>query len=294
MSANIYEMVTERVLAAIEGKGVLPWKKPWVSYDDGSCYPRNLVSGRCYQGINALLLGFQYYESPFWVSVKQCNERGGKVRKGETGSIVVYWKILERYEVKDGKTVTKRTPLLRYSVVFNSAQCEGLEVPGLTVKQRTEAERITACEEMIERYEGRPEVEHFKSRAAYDRISDKVLMPGLNSFHSSEEYYSTLFHEYVHSTGHASRLNRLGLSEISPFGSEAYGREELVAEIGASFLCAETGIAPRTEENSLAYLQGWATTIRANPKLIVEAASQAQKAADWISGRKRGPTSSPE
>lgn len=284
---TIYEMVTEKVLAAIESTGELPWRKPWTTYSDGSIFPRNLVTGRFYSGINVVLLGAQFYESPYWLTLKQCGDIGGRVRKGEKGSMIIYWKLLERKVEKDGKEKTERVPLIRYSTVFNSSQCEGIAVPELSKIQRTDAEKLEACESILDRYSEGPHIEYNRQRAAYDPVTDTVMIPGLASFHSSEGYYSTMFHELVHSTGHVERLNRFTSPENFKFGSEEYGKEELVAEIGASFLCAETGIAPRTVEKSLGYVKRWAEVIKANPKLIVEAASQAQKAADLIAGRTR-------
>jgi antirestriction protein ArdC len=284
---TIYEMVTEKVLAAIESTGELPWRKPWTTYADGSIFPRNLVTGRFYSGINVVLLGTQYYESPFWLTIKQCGDIGGRVRKGEKGSMIIYWKLLERKVEKEGKEKTERVPLIRYSTVFNSSQCEGITVPELSKIQRTDAEKLEACESMLDRYSEGPRMEYNRQRAAYDPVTDTVMIPGLASFLSSEGYYSTMFHELVHSTGHVGRLNRFTSPENFRFGSEEYGKEELIAEIGASFLCAETGIVPRTIENSLGYVKRWAEVIKANPKLVVEAASQAQKAVDLIAGRTR-------
>ncbi len=128
---TIYEMVTEKVLAAIESTGELPWRKPWTTYADGSVYPRNLVTGRFYSGINVVLLGTQYYESPFWLTLKQCGDAGGRVRKGEKGSMILYWKLLERKSTKEGKEITEKIPMIRYSTVFNSSQCDGIAVPEL-------------------------------------------------------------------------------------------------------------------------------------------------------------------
>lgn len=282
---TIYEMVTEKVLGAIAATGELPWRKPWTTYADGSIYPRNLVTGRYYSGINVVLLATQYYESPYWLTLKQCGDIGGRVKKGEKGSMIVYWKLLERKVEKKGEEKTERVPLIRYSKVFNSGQCEGITVPEFRATQRTDAEKLEACESMLDRYSEGPRMEFGKRIAAYDAMTDTVMVPSLTSFRSSEGYYATLFHELVHSTGHIGRLNRFTSPENFRFGSEHYGKEELIAEIGASFLCAETGIAPRTEENSLGYVKRWAEVIKANPKLIVEAASQAQKAVDLIAGR---------
>jgi antirestriction protein ArdC len=144
---------------------------------------------------------------------------------------------------------------------------------------------IECCEQIVAGYKGAPEVTHGHTKAAYRPSADEVIMPSAERFHSNEEYYSTLFHEFTHSTGHKSRLARKGIVDAdASFGDDKYGREELVAEMGAAFLCGHAGIEASTIDNSASYLAGWLKVIKGDPKLIVQAAGAAQKAADLILG----------
>lgn len=272
--ASVYEIVTEQVVKALE-EGVVPWRKPW---SGGHRAPMN-ITGREYRGINVLLLGMAPYESPYWITYRQAVERGGHVKKGERGRMVVLWRWLEDKETGD------EVPVLRYYTVFNAAaQCERIEVPAVSVRTFTPiegGERIVA---------GLPaaaaRVRHGVSGACYVPDLDEVHMPSREAFHSGEEYYATLFHELSHSTGHESRLKRKGIVDRARFASHDYSEEELVAEMGASFLGHEAGILPRTIDNAAAYLRSWVKVLKGDARLVVRAAAAAQKAADWLLDRR--------
>jgi len=275
--SSVYQIVTEQIIRQLE-QGVAPWRKPW-----NVAHPAKLVSKRGYRGINVLLLAIRGYGSPYWLTYKQATELGGHVRRGEHGTKVVFWK-LDKHETEtpDGETVEKTSALLRYYTVFNVEQCEGIKSPqpSRTVNPIEECERIVSAMPNPPRFE-----QDF--RAWYRPSTDSVGMPARGSFDSATSYYSTLFHELTHSTGHASRVGREGIERLEHFGSETYSKEELVAEIGAAMLCGVAGIAPQTLENSAAYLQSWLRVLKSDARMVVTAASAAQKAADYILGATR-------
>jgi antirestriction protein ArdC len=278
---NVYEIITERIIAQLES-GVAPWRKPWTSKA-----PANLVSQKEYRGLNVLSLASQGYPSRFWLTFNQANKLGGKIQKGQKGSLVVYWNVGEEREVRkpDGSS-KKQTPfLLRYSNVFNLAQTEGIDISARLLSEQRENNPIADCEAIVDGMPSRPAFDQ-SDKAWYRPSNDSVGMPARGLFHSSEEYYSTLFHELTHSTGHTSRVGREGIEQLSAFGSESYSKEELVAEMGAAMLCGVTGISPATLENSAAYLKTWIARLKSDSKLIVQAASAAQKAADYIRNTK--------
>lgn len=278
--ASVYEIVTEKIMAELE-KGIIPWARPWTNE-----VPRNLSSGKAYRGINLFLLAASGYGSPYWLTYKQAAERGGNVRKGEHGTLIVFWKFdsnptrksEEETDAQDDSPRRGRVPILRYYTVFNVEQCDGIAAPST----RPAVASLESAEKIVADYPARPPIEQ-ADKAAYSPSRDVVMMPARNTFHSSEGYYSVLFHELTHSTGHESRLNR---SIRNVFGDADYSKEELVAEMGAAMLCATCGIENvRTIENTTAYLQSWLKALKADSRMVVLAAAQAQKAADWILGK---------
>lgn len=287
---NVYEIITSRVLAMLE-TGVVPWQKPWTTANAGDCLPRNLASGKPYRGVNVFLLHAMSYASPFWLTYRQAEELGGHVRKGEKATPVVFWKWLElESEERDeqGKPKSERVPMLRYYSVFNVAQCDGIEAPqpeGSDATKRTHT-AIETAEQIVASMPKRPAIAHGGNRACYSPALDRVDMPQAETFDTGEHYYSVLFHELTHATGHESRLKRKSVAgsdgEWSAFGSTPYAREELVAEMGASFLSGQAGIVERTLDNSAAYIAGWLERLKDDHKLVVIAAAQAQRAADFI------------
>jgi antirestriction protein ArdC len=249
MMNKVYEIVTEKLLAALES-GTAPWHKPWKAG-----IARNAITNRPYSGINALLLGIAPYSDPRWITMKQANAKGGKIRKGEKSTLVIFWKqntITE--ETEEGELTEKQIPLLRYYLVWNVEQCEGLDLPALETHK---VDAIAQAEAIVASMANPPKISFDGGdKAYYMPLTDSVHLPQRNSFDNAGEYYSTIFHELTHSTGHQSRLNRPTLTEVVPFGSETYSKEELVAEFGTAFLCAHAGIET-TINNSAGYINGW-------------------------------------
>ena len=190
---------------------------------------------------------------------------------------MVFWTIFE----KDCDT---HIPVLRFYTVFNLEQTMGIPakyIPVLTPENQIVFDPIGNAEEIIANYQNGPIIQHGGNRACYSPSLDRIMMPERIQFEKEEEYYSTLFHEMTHSTGHWSRLDRPGMENIR-FGSENYSKEELIAEFGAAFLCAQTGIAHATIQNSGAYIKNWLEKLRNDKKLAIQAAHKAQKAVDFI------------
>ena len=293
MAADIYKAVTDRIIELLD-KGTVPWKYPIRKSGGDDGFPTNLDSGRAYRGINVFLLAMtawaEGYESPYWITFRQAKQKGGHVRKGEKGSLVIFWKQYATQDRDSGKDIT--VPVLRRYTVFNAQQCEDIEVPGLP-EPDPEAEPFEPIEEaakIVAGYAGGPRIEHRGGRAFYRPREDLVQLAEPERFVDRQSYYVTLFHELAHSTGHKSRLDR-GLETSPPaFGSPDYSKEELVAEMGAAFLAAAAGISPDTIEQSAAYIDGWRKKLSGDAKLVVHAAGAGHRCADWIMG-KREPNS---
>jgi antirestriction protein ArdC len=273
---NAYEIVTESIIKQLKS-GVAPWRKPWRTEP-----PANLVSKKGYRGINIFLLASLGYGSRYWVTYRQARALGGNIKKGDHGSRVVFWKFDEySKENKDtGETENRKSILLRHYTVFNLEQCEGIKSP----EPVQSIHPIEQCKSIIRSMPNPPSFEQ-DSRAFYRPSIDAVRMPARSAFDSAETYYSTLFHELTHSTGHPSRVGREGIMEHNPFGSEDYSKEELVAEMGAAMLCGIAGIESQTLGNSASYLQSWISRLKSDSRLVVSVAAQAQKAADYILGK---------
>ena len=273
---DVYAIINEQIIAQLE-KGTVPWLKPW--HDGG--LPQNAVSKKYYRGINILLLAWAGYENNQFLTFKQLTDMGAKVKRDEKGHMVVFWKFPEKDQTGEAgeEDEKSKAPVLRYYTVFNVSQCENL--PDKYVSTTREAVLIPSCESIVENMPKRPEVRSKEQRAFYNPLQDFVNMPKKTSFKSDESYYSTLFHELVHSTGHHSRLKRPGLIQMSEFGDEAYSLEELVAEIGTCYLQSVAGIESEFNQ-SAAYIQGWLSRMRGDRHLIFSASSMAQKAVDFI------------
>lgn len=286
-TVDVYQIITDRIVALLE-KGVAPWRKPWTSIE---LAPRNLISKKAYQGINTFLLGCAPYESPYWLTFKQALDLGGHVRKGEKGMPVIFWKICQK-ENADGDEDNQDNgksnsyAILKYYTAFNASQCEGIDVPQVDTPNLHEHERVKMAEDIQLYMPNRPKVTYGGNRACYSPIADTVTVPQLNRFESAGEYYSALFHELAHSTGHESRLNRPDF-KYSVFGTELYAKEELIAEMTASYLCGHCRLIDDTIENSAAYLQGWIKALKGDKKLAISAAAAAQKAANYILNKPR-------
>jgi len=275
MKNQTYDRITDRITALLE-QGTVPWQKPWKARTG---LPRNFVSKNPYRGINVFLLLAMMYESPFWLTFRQVSQLGGSVRKGEKACPVVFWKQTTTEDKESSEQ--KKKYLLRFYHVFNVSQCDGLKISAEPVQ----ANVIAKPEDIMAGMPQPPLMKHGMTHAYYSPHEDCVGLPPRERFERTEDYYSTVFHELVHSTGHEKRLKRSTLAEKSGFGSNPYCKEELIAEMGAAFLCGLAEIGERTIDNSAAYLKGWLEQLRQDKMLIVQAAAQAQKAADFILGR---------
>ncbi|HEX8430633.1 MAG TPA: zincin-like metallopeptidase domain-containing protein [Longimicrobium sp.] len=274
---DIYQEVTDRIIKALEEE-VAPWVRPWNAPD----FPRNGGSKRPYNGINVFLLWLTAYErgyrSPDWFTYNQAKALGGQVRRGERGTLVTLWKLLERREA--GATPEaepasgNKTLLLRHFVVFNREQIDGFEAAAEETPRHA-WERDLAVETFI-RATGARIVEG-GTLAGYLPAADEIRMPPLETFVSRERFYSTELHELTHWTGHASRLAR---DFSGTFGSPAYAREELVAEMGAAFLCAALGVAGQLQHPE--YIANWIKVLQEDKKAVFRAASLARQAAEYL------------
>ncbi len=283
---SVYDIVTERILEKLEA-GTVPWRKPWSA---GGC-PKNLVSGKEYRGVNVWLLGSQDFSSPYWVTFKQAKQLGGTVRKGERSTPCIFWKFLNRdtENPATGEITTKQIPLVRYYSVFNVEQCDGISHKRLEAETEEPApfSPIETAEAIVAGYADAPSItEDGRASAYYRPATDSIHMPKRETFDSEEQFYATLFHEMGHSTGHEARLARPGVTSPTRYGSHEYSQEELVAEMGAAFLLAEAGIdSEALVDNSAAYVASWLKALKNDPKLVVLAGAQAQRAVDHITGR---------
>lgn len=284
---DIYKMISDKILADIQTNGKLTWVKEWKTRRGQ--LPKNGVTKRPYEGINLFLLSLSGYASPYYLTFKQIEELGGNVKKGEKASQVVFWKLNEYAKQNEqGETETKKVPLLRYYNVFNIDQCENVTIKeeSATPFQYNDNEILENAENLVNEYTTREKITTRiieQDRAYYRPLTDEITMPLLSQFTNSNSFYSTYFHEIGHSTGHEKRLNRKEVTGTINFGSCDYGIEELVAELTASFLCAETGINnDTTERNNSAYIKNWYNTIKADPKMFVMASARANKAAKFV------------
>ena len=275
---DVYQIVTDRIIELLE-RGTAPWQMPWTQ----GGLPRNLLTNRQYRGINLWLLLSIGYEQNLFLTWEQLKSIGGSVKRGEKGQIVVFYKSVKKEEVDPNTEEKERSiPLLRYFKVFNVSQCTGIPEHLLPNIEQQHVAPIEACEVIVKEMPNCPGIKHEKQQAFYDINKDYVNMPKRRSFRSAEMYYSTLFHELVHATGHPSRLNRKTITEMAEFGSELYSQEELVAEIGTCYLNSHVGILNTQEANSAAYIQGWLEKLKNDKRFVVQASSYAQRATDYI------------
>jgi antirestriction protein ArdC len=281
---SVYEIVTEKIIKQLES-GVAPWRKPWTCQS-----PANLIAQKEYRGLNVLTLASQGFPSRFWLTFNQASKLGGKIRKGEKSSPVIFWNVGEERETTtaDGTKESSRPFLLRYYSVFNFSQTEGIDIPASLLQETRTNDPIETCEQIVASMPNPPAFQQ-SDKAWYSPSNDVVGMPARGLFHSSEEFYATEFHELGHSTGHPKHLHRENFDNPVSFGSESYSKEELIAEMTAAMLCGIAGIEQITLENSASYLKTWIARLKCDSRLLVSAASQAQKAADFIQGKSATP-----
>lgn len=282
---DVFTRVTARIIADLES-GVRTWLKPWsVTHAAGKISRPLRQSGEPYNGVNVLLLWAEAvtngFAAPIWMTYKQATALGAHVRKGERGSMVVYADRFTRKEINDSGEVTEAAiPFLKAYTVFNVEQIEGLPqhyYPRATDPLASTA-RISNAECFVAAT--RASIRHGGNMAFYASDHDRIQLPPFESFKDCESYYATALHELTHWTKHPTRLNRdFGRKR---FGDEGYAKEELVAELGAAFLCADLGITPTVREDHAAYLQHWLTMLKADKRAIFSAAAHAQKAADFL------------
>lgn len=283
-SMEIYQQVTDRMVELLKTHRV-----PWHAYAPEQLGAQNM-SGRRYRGVNSLMLHpvIAGYDDPRWATFRQVKAAGGSVKKGEKASTAIFWKWLQKTERDDaGQLVGRRIPLLRKFAVFNIEQTT-LELETITVREREHTPEQTAESIASAFYAaGGPWIEHSRaSLATYNPKLDRVHMPTPEICTSAGAYYSALFHELGHSTGHERRLNRDGITKHAPRGSARYAEEELIAELTACFVRSAAGLEHEGEiENSAAYCRGWMQCLRDDPKLFVRAAGKAQRSADLILGQ---------
>ena len=281
MSINVYELVTNRIIEQLENN-IVPWEKPWSGTLDSAF---NRVSKKPYSILNQMLLKYDGEYATF----KQWKDLGGHIRKGEKSEMVVFWKMYPIKEKQDdGTEIIKTIPLLKYINVFHISQVDGVEP--LKQKLTHDIEPIDRAEKILNDYWNRENItiEHVKGdKAFYSPMFDKIQLPLFEQFKQSEEYYSTAFHESVHSTMKTSRCNRQEdrKGKVVSFGSEEYSKEELVAEVGSAQLMNIVGIeTTKSFRNSTAYIQSWLKVLRNDNKFIVSASSKAEKAVNYILG----------
>lgn len=279
MKPDIYQTITDRFIRQLE-QGTVPWQRPWIS-------AQNMISCKPYQGINTLILACENRESPHWLSYKQAHDLGGTVKKGERGTPVIYWQLLERKDangvaILDASGRPERLPFIRWSNVFNLEQCENIKAPELS-KAVASTPPLERAQAIVDKSFVQIDPNSQRDMAFYLPALDRIEVPSIERFPNRSEYYHTLFHEMSHATGSKNRLNREGIAGHAPFGTPAYAKEELIAELGAAFTSNEAGILQDcTFQNSASYVKNWISALEDNPRMLISAGSAAQKASDYI------------
>jgi len=275
---DIYQHVGDTIIALLE-QDIIPWRQPWAETGP----PRNLLTRHWFTGANYLLLNTLPYAQPYYLTFKQVKAVAGRVKAGERGYLLMYRKaILEPDTIDPSKLVKRFVP--RHYFVFNVEQCENIPPSLLGSMKIFPGHRnpIEQCEFVVEDYKTRPTIYLGSGGASYVHKAVFVNMPLRERFVSQEQFYATLFHELVHSTGHESRLNRKEITESPDYETDAYALEELVAEIGAGFLCTHTGIESATIKHHAAYIRSWLRAFNNDKRFFVVAATRAQRAVDYI------------
>ena len=290
---DVYTRVTAKIIVSLE-QGVRPWTKPWsVEHTAGRITRPLRHNGEAYRGINVLMLWGDSVEkgfvSPFWVTYKQAVEMKAQVRKGQHGSTVVYAdRITKTGTDGKGQEVEEQIPFLKAYTVFNAEQVDGL--PERYYAKPSDplplSERIASADHFVAMTKA--ELSHGGNMAYYAPGPDRIQLPPFEAFRDAESYYATLLHELTHWTRHKNRLDRSFGRKA--FGDDGYAREELVAELGAAFLCADLGIAVEPREDHAAYLGHWLEVLKVDKRAIFQAAAHAQKASDYLRDLQVGET----
>ena len=274
--ASVYDVVTNRIIEKLE-QGIAPWIKPWAAGSNGGS-DRNVISKKEYSGVNRLILGMSGYSSPIWGSFKQWEQLGASVKRGEKGTQVVFYSQVTKSEIKPNDPTPENSTysLLKTYYVFNIDQVEGVEIetPAPVIP---EFNPVPALEDRIVKTGAN--IKHEGARAFYNRTADSITLPDRTLFLSEAHYYATALHELTHWSGAPHRLDR---TKGKRFGDTAYAFEELVAEMGAAFLCADYGITGELQHAD--YIGNWLQCLKNDNKAIFNAAALAQRAADYING----------
>jgi antirestriction protein ArdC len=285
---DVYATITNKIVARME-QGELPWARPWNAQHQSGSITRPLrYNGECYHGVNVLVLWLtaeeRGYHCPLWLTFNQAKDLGGFVRKGEKGTPVVYASTFNKKEIDEatGQETEEQIPFLKSYTVFNALQIDGLPKHYYTMKEQPKnlAERLADVEDFVAKTKA--DIRHGGDRAYYASTADYIQMPPYECFRDRESFYATLSHELTHWSGNSKRLDR-DLSK-SRFGSEGYAVEELVAELGSAFLCADLGITAEPRADHASYLQNWIKVLKDDKKAIFTAAAQAEKAVAYLHG----------
>lgn len=292
---DIYQIITDKMIAQLES-GIIPWQKPWMNAEGAGCISH--TTGKSYSMLNQMLLNCRAGE---WLTYKQVAAEGGKVRKGEKASMVVFWTFIQKtvksetIEENDDAgevvgTETRETiaryPVLKSCNVFHIDQCDGIKARFANEPVKNEHTPNEVAEAVVAEYIKRDALTLNvceSNKAFYSPVKDLVQVPQMSQYKNDAEYYSTMFHELTHSTGHKNRLNRSEVVGVHFFGDMDYSKEELTAEMGAAFLCNQVGIdCAKAFRNSVAYIQGWLKKLQNDKKAVVIAAGKAERAAKYI------------
>jgi antirestriction protein ArdC len=289
---DVYQIITSIIIEKLE-QGVIPWKKSWSTQGPAV----NYVTKKPYRGINALLLNSLGLSYPYFLTFRQAKQLGGHIQRGAKSLPVVYWqwyflhkengrKLTEEEAKKLSNSEVERKAFLRYYRVFPIQDTEGisLELPQ-TDSPSLDEDKLTRGFQPLHSMPHPVAVKTIRQQPYYHPQHDYINMPAMNTFASEEAYFHVLYHELTHATGHPKRLNRSGVSDPQPFGSWSYSQEELVAEMGASFLSNLMGLKGEAElSDAAAYIQGWLKVLRNDKRFVIEAAQKAQRAVDYILG----------
>lgn len=285
MSKTVYKIVNEKIINMIE-QGHIPWRKTW----EGNVQPQNLITKIPYRGVNVWLLSATQFKSPYWLTWKQTEKLGGAVKDDQKKNfeIVVYWNIIKFNDNVDDKE--KTVPILKYYRVYNLEQ---IDLPANIMEKHVDSvsssvfNSFEKAEEILSNFQEMPEIVNDSTETTYDPLYDKILLENLSNFKSKDHYYYSLFHQIVHSTGNTKRLDRFRPADFDLFGDTKYTKEELVAEMGSTYLCSYSGIAPQSIDATAEYINGWLNVLKPDDgRFIVFAASRAQKAVDYILNNK--------
>jgi len=273
---KIHKAITDKIKS-----GTMPWDRPWNTSTARLGENKNFTTDKPYRGINAFMT-YGIFESPNWMTFKQINDKGGKVRKGSSATLVIFWSMIKNKKEESKDKEDKMFPIMKFYYIFNLDQVEGIDCPDTKdTEDKLDFVPSEKAESVVKKYKNIPTINHGGPVACYNFIKDVVSVPAKDDFKSVEGYYATLFHELVHSTGHTSRLNRnlTGMGDHS-----SYSKEELVAEMGAAILCSQSGLSEEVIDNQASYISSWSSRLKDAPGELINACQKAQKAVDLING----------